>query len=79
MGRRQAIDRGSYSACSHASKHHLLHIFERNVIVIQIFTEGSEQRSDRVVGFDVHGGLDGGAILNAHNLGRTAAHVYADY
>ena len=39
--RRQTIDRGIDIGCTHTSEHHLLHVFEVDLIVVQIFSESA--------------------------------------
>ena len=72
----QAIDGRVDVAAAHAGEHHMLHVAQRDAVVVEILAEGSKQRGDGVAGVDKHG-RDHFVVVQAHNLGGAAAHIDA--
>ena len=74
----QSVDGLVYVCTAHAGEHHVLHLCELYFVVVQIFSERSVKRCDRV------GGLDADrrnhlSVANANNLRSADTYVYAYY
>ena len=64
-------------SAAYARKHHLLNIAELDVILMQIFAEGSIERRNGVGGTNTYRRQHLALLVNAHNLCRAYAYVNA--
>ena len=67
LGGGQSVDGGVDIGCTYAGEHHLLHILQVDVVVVQVFAESAIEGGDRVCCRDADGGCDL-TVLNANNL-----------
>ena len=74
LGGGQTVDRFIDISCADTREHHMLHIFQRDLIIIEILAEGTIQRGYRVGSLNTDRGNDD-ALTKTYNLRGTDTHI----